>query len=106
MAASLYTTDLRLFYPDQFTNDQNGHEGVMASGRADMDRFFGILNDALESGPYLLGQTFSAADIYLWMLAGWHPDPEKLMEINPRIKKLVDLVQARPSATRVWTEHN
>ncbi len=106
MAASLYTSDLRLFYPDQFTNDANGEDGVMASGRADMDRYFGILNDALDPGPYLLGQIFSAADIYLWMLAGWHPDREKLVEMNPRIKKLTDLVQARPAVARVWAEHN
>ncbi len=106
MAASLYTTDLRLFYADQFTNDPSGEDGVKASAQADMDRFFGIMNDALEPGPYLLDQTFSAADIYLWMLAGWHPDPEKLMETNPRINKLVDLVQARPAVAKVWAEHN
>ncbi len=105
MAASLYTTDLRLFYPDQFTNDQNGHDGVMASGRADMDRFFGILNDALEPGPYLLGETFSAADIYLWMLAAWHPEPAKMLAINSRVKQLVELVQSRPATARVWEEH-
>ena len=106
MAASLYTTDLRLFYADQFTVDPSGEDGVKASAQADMDRFFGIMNDALEPGPYLLGQTFSAADIYLWMLAGWHVDPEKLMELNPRINKLVDLVQARPAVAKVWAEHN
>lgn len=106
MAASLYTTDLRLYEADQFTNDKSGEEGVMASGRADMDRFFAILNDALDPGPYLLGQTYSAADIYLWMLAAWHPEQEILMETNPRIKKLVDLVLARPVIARVWAANN
>ena len=105
MAATLYTTDLRLYYPDRFTTDPDGVEGVAAAALADMDRAFSILNEALHPGPYLLGETFSAADIYLWMLTQWHPDPTQMSEWNPRIGRLVDLVQARPAVERVWAQH-
>jgi len=105
MATNLYTTDLRLYYADRFTSDPDGVEGVQQAGRADMDRYFAILNDALDPGPYLLGQTFSAVDIYLWMLAQWHPEIPLLLEENPRIRQLVDLVQARPAVAWVWSEH-
>ena len=67
-----------------------------------MDRYFSLVNDALDPGPYLLGETYSAADVYLWMLSKWHPDEKKLFAGNPRIAKLVDLVEARPAAARVW----
>ena len=105
MAVNLYTTDLRLYYADRFTSDPTGVEGVKEAGRSDMDRYFAILNEALEPGPYLLGETFSAVDIYLWMLAQWHPDIPQLFEENPRIQQLVELVQARPAVSWVWAEH-
>jgi len=105
MASTLYVTDMRLYHADQFTTDPAGLDGVLASARSDMDRSFAILDEALNPGPYLLGETFSAADIYLWMLAAWHPEPAKMLAENPRVKQLVELVQARPAIARVWDEH-
>ncbi len=105
MASTLYSADLRTYYADRFTTDADGVEGVKASAMADMDRYFAILNDALNPGPYLLGESFSAVDIYLWMLAAWHPDPEPMLERNPRVKRLVEGVQARPAIARIWPEH-
>ena len=105
MASTLYVTDLRLYHADQFTSDPAGLDGVLASGLADMDRSFAVLDEALNPGPYLLGETFSAADIYLWMLAAWHPEPARMLATNPRVKQLTELVQARPAIARVWEEH-
>ena len=105
LAATLYNADLRAYYADRFTTDPGGQEGVKAAAVADMDRYFAILNDALSPGPYLLGESFSAVDIYLWMLAAWHPDPEQMLERNPRVKHLVESTQARPAVARVWAEH-
>ncbi len=105
MASTLYVTDMRLYHADQFTTDPAGLDGVLASARSDMDRSFAILDEALNPGPYLLGETFSAADIYLWMLAAWHPEPAKMLAENPRVKQLVELVQARPAIAPVWDEH-
>ncbi len=105
MASTLYVTDMRLYHAEQFTNDPAGLDGVVASAQADMDRALAILDEALNPGPYLLGETFSAADIYLWMLAAWHPEPAKMLASNSRVKQLVELVQARPAIARVWEEH-
>jgi glutathione S-transferase len=70
-----------------------------------MDRHYGVLNEALSPGPYLLGETFSAVDIYLWMLTQWHPDIPQLHEANARIRLHADLVLSRPAVARVWAEH-
>jgi glutathione S-transferase len=102
MATALYTADLRLFYADRFTTDAGAVDGIAASARADMDRYFAILNDALNPGPYLAGATYTAADAYLWMLVKWHPDATQLFADNPRIAKLVKLVEARPAVAKVW----
>jgi glutathione S-transferase len=105
MAASLYNADLRLYHSDQMTTDAAGTAGIEMSARADMDRYFAILNDALDPGPYLLGETFSAADVYLWMLARWHPDEKQLFTNCPRLARLVELVEARPAVAKVWAEN-
>jgi glutathione S-transferase len=105
LATAIYNSDLRLYYADKMTTDAAGTDGIEASARADMDRYFAIVNDALNPGPYLLGETYSAVDVYLWMLAKWHPDTERLFADNPRIAKLVDLVEARPAVAKVWAEN-
>lgn len=105
MAVNLYTSDLRLYYPERFTTDPGGAKGVAEAAGTHMDRHFAILNDALEPGPFLLGEAYSAADIYLWMLTGWHPDPQHMLAENPRIQKLVEQVEARPAIARVRAEH-
>jgi glutathione S-transferase/GST-like protein len=105
MAATLYSTDQRLYYADRMTTDAAGTAGIEAAARAAMDRHFALLDDALNPGPYLLGETYSAVDVYLWMLAKWHPDEKQLFAANPRIAKLVDLVEARPAVAKVWAEN-
>jgi GST-like protein len=70
-----------------------------------MDSYFAILNDALSPGPYLLGESFSAVDVYLWMFVKWHPDVTQLLTNNPRIARLVELVEARPSVAKIWAEN-
>jgi len=105
MAAAVYGADLRLYHSDRMTTDAAGIEGIEAAARADLDRYFAILDDALSPGPYLLGERFSAVDIYLWMLAKWHPNTARLFADNPRVAKLVELVEARPSVAKVWAEN-
>jgi glutathione S-transferase/GST-like protein len=105
MAVAIYSADQRLYYADRMTTDAAGIAGIEAAARADMDRSFALVNDALDPGPYLLGETYSAADVYLWMLAKWHPEEKQLFADNPRIAKLVDLVEARPAVAKVWAEN-
>ena len=102
MATTIYPAEQRLFYADRITTDASAVAGIEACARTDMDSYFAILNDALDPGPYLLGESFSAVDVYLWMFVKWHPDTAKLFADNPRIARLVELVEARPSVAKVW----
>ncbi|MCH8084017.1 MAG: glutathione S-transferase family protein [Myxococcales bacterium] len=105
MATTIYPAEQRLFYADRITTDASAVAGIEACARTDMDSYFAILNDALDPGPYLLGESFSAVDVYLWMFVKWHPDTAKLFADNPRIARLVELVEARPSVAKVWAEN-
>ena len=105
MATTIYPAEQRLFYADRITTDASAVAGIEACARTDMDSYFAILNDALDPGPYLLGESFSAVDVYVWMFVKWHPDTAKLFADNPRIARLVELVEARPSVAKIWAEN-
>jgi glutathione S-transferase/GST-like protein len=105
LASNVYPTNLRFYYADRYSTDPSAAEGIKATAAKDLNEQFGILEDALDPGPYLLGATFSAVDILLWMLIQWHPEPAQLFERAPRVKQVTELVQARPAVARTWREH-
>jgi glutathione S-transferase len=105
LSSTVYPAILRFYYSDRHTTNADGAEGVKAAAEADLDHQFAVLEDALDPGPYLLGETFSAVDIFLWMLIEWHPDPARLFEAAPRLQQLAELVRARPAIARIWPEH-
>lgn len=105
IAANLYPGNMRFYYGERFTTDPQGGEGVTRAARAALDHQFGILNKALSPGPYLLGETFSAVDLCLFMMIQWHPDIPQLLEANAGLKRHTELVAARPVVARVWAEH-
>jgi glutathione S-transferase len=105
LSSALYPAILRFYYAARHTADPDGAEGVKAAAEADIDRQFAILEDALEPGPYLLGETFSAVDLLLWMLIEWHPDRARLFARAPRLQRLSERVHARPAIARIWPEH-
>lgn len=65
----------------------------------DYDSVIKTLNDQLEAGPYLLGDTISAADI-LWGVALSWTVAFKMVPDTPAIRAYIDLIAARPAVQR------
>ena len=105
LATGLYETDLRYYNPDRYTADPAGVDGVKAAASARMDRLIALAEDLL-AGPYALGERFSAVDLYLFMVAGWHPDGAAALDRHPRLAALARLVRRRPSVERIWAQHH
>lgn len=68
-------------------------------GYGDYDTMLQTLTDQLEKGPYLLGDTFSAADV-LWGTALNWTTMFKLVPELPVIRAYIDRVLARPAMQR------
>lgn len=105
-AAAIYTADLRLFYPDRYSTEASHADCIKAKAVSDMQRDFALFADALGSGPYILGDKMSAADIYAAMLFSWAPDVPKLFDRHPNIQALYDLVKSRPKIAKVWARND
>jgi glutathione S-transferase len=104
LAAALYGSDLRLFYPHRFTTDAAGAEGVKARAAETMMQEFAIYADALGEGPFMLGR-LSALDIYAAMLCSWAPDVGELFAAHPNLKRMYDAVVANEAVQKVWARN-
>jgi glutathione S-transferase len=65
----------------------------------DYDTMLKTLTDQLEQGPYLLGDTITAADI-LWGIALSWTTAFKMVPETPRIRAYIERINARPAVQR------
>jgi GSH-dependent disulfide-bond oxidoreductase len=65
-------------------------------------RHFGIINDRLGKGKYMLGDSYTIVDMNVWGWARLIPNVlgEKGWEKFPNLKRLTDEISARPAAAR------
>jgi len=57
-----------------------------------------------KDGLYLLGRDFSAIDMFLVMLAHWSRKMKKPAHSYPHLRRLMELIEARPAYRRMMTE--
>ena len=92
---------LQMFYPERCTTHADEAPHIAAKTRERFDAAFDVVEKALKAGgPYLLGTKASAADVYLSMLAGWHPDPDALAKRCPGIAAMRKKIAERPGMAR------
>ena len=84
-------------YTARYTTDEAGVPGMKSGAHERINNWFDIIEENMGAGPYVLGDTFSAADIYLTMLCRWGRLQDPKPASRPKISKLVELVLARPA---------
>lgn len=89
-------------YPGRLLGDDSSAAEVVSSGALrQLEAALDHIDSALAEGPYLLGSTFSAADLYLFMVTRWcRRLPRKgwtLPNLGPHYERLSE----RPSVVRM-----
>ena len=103
LAAELYPLVEILDYPARFIED--------ASAAALRERCLELWRqrwqtlDSQVQGPWLLGSTFCATDLYISHLSRWDPPPDWRQAHLPRVAALADAVAARPALASVYARH-
>jgi len=91
---------LQYYYTDRYTTDPAGIDGIKQSAKDRVQNWFDIIEQNMGDGPYLLGDTVSAADIYLLMLSRWSYFLDRAPKTLPRIGRLLERVLERPAVQK------
>lgn len=105
MSSALYPALLRYFYADRYTTVPSGVEAVRAAALLETDRCFAIVEKALDGRMWLAGDHMSIADVYLLMLAHWHPAGDRPRDEWMRIVDLCARLRAHPVIDRLNRTH-
>ena len=97
MSNTLQETYLRAYYPDRYTSNPAHAEEVAEKARETLAVIWGRIDAALGAGPYMLGERYSACDLYLLMLSTWQDPVPGLYDRFGNVKACVDRVITRPA---------
>lgn len=98
LAANLYECARRIYYPAAY-GGEGGGEYVRQKAIRDFPELLGPIVPALR--PYVLGE-LSAADFYLYVLAGWLPEGREPVHSRwPVLVRHTKLLAERPSVRKV-----
>ena len=92
------------YYPDRFVDTPAEEASAQQRGNRRLRETWSVIDDQIGDKEWLLGDRFSAADIYLFMLSTWlrkakgHPP----MSAFPNAKRIADKVLQRPSVQKVY----
>ncbi|WP_162913170.1 glutathione S-transferase family protein [Rhodospirillaceae bacterium SYSU D60014] len=106
LASTLQPAYLLYYYPERHTIDEAQTPAIQARATDELMIIWDRINQALAAGPYLLGERFSACDIYMQMLATWQDPVPQLYARCHNVKRCVGLVGARPAIHRMLVQHD
>lgn len=105
MADTLQVAFQMHYYPERHTTNPAEVGNIQAKARERLEESWGIIERALDPGPFLLGDRFSACDLHLHMLTTWHDDPNAFLDRFPNIARCVARVIKRPAVQRMLEVH-
>ena len=94
------------YYPDRFTDTNANEQSAQRRGIKRLYETWKVIDDQIGDNEWVLGEHFSAVDIYLFMLTTWlktsrgHPTIDKF----PNVKRISDAVMSRPSIQVVYLD--
>jgi glutathione S-transferase len=84
------------FYPEQHTNDPSRIDDVKQVAEKRLRALFAVVDKQLGSGPFLLGDRYSAVDPYLTMLMRWTRNMTNPARTLPHLAAHAERVLSRP----------
>lgn len=105
VAGEFYPHVTRYDYPARFSADPS-HAGAIAERAQEMGReIWHLIERECAPAPFVLGDRFSVADIYLAALSRWNKGAQWMPAECPRVEALARCVAMRPRIAPVWRKH-
>ncbi|NKB77817.1 MAG: glutathione S-transferase family protein [Gammaproteobacteria bacterium] len=92
------------YYPDRFADTTDDEPSAKRRGIRRLQETWKVIDGQIGDNKWVLGERFSAVDIYLFMLTTWlspsrgHPSADQF----PNVKRIADAVMERPSIQLVY----
>ncbi len=105
LSANVYESALRVYYPVRYSSrGERDAEPIREQGTRDFLAHLTLISQGLN--PYVLGNQYSVADLYLYMLASWFPGGKS--DLNARLPALgthAQKLSLRPAVGAVEADH-
>ena len=102
LSNTVQPTMIEYFYPEKWFDSGARQADLKVSAERRLGEMFAFVDAELAArGPYLLGATFSGADLFLHMLVRWSRWLDAPAYRLAHIKRCTDLVKARPAVMRM-----
>lgn len=85
------------FYPHEHVTEEAAAPSVKQAAGERLNRMFDVIAAQLGDGPWLLGERFSAADLFLFMLIRWGRGMPRPPRSIANLNALAERVLARPA---------
>jgi len=101
---AVQTSFQQTYYPQRFADTATNEADAEKRGVKRLRETFGVIDQQIAENEWILGDQFSAADIYLYMLTTWlsdaknHPKVDEFKNIN----RIINKVAERPSVRKVY----
>jgi len=100
IANTLHPAWWPLMIPQFMTTDESGAPGIRERGIVNMAKHGDYLERELEGREWCLGDRFSVADIYLYMMVGWQSFVDDVLVGGANVQGHFARVGARPAIAR------
>jgi|TARA_B110000503_G_scaffold60729_1_gene96362 glutathione S-transferase len=93
------------YYPDRFADTPKSELSAQKRGITRLRETWTVINDQIGDNKWVLGEQFSAVDIYLFMLTTWLKPSRGQPAIDEfsNVKRIADAVMIRPTTQAVYT---
>ena len=78
-------------------SDEAAAPSAKATAEKRLNRMFDMISEQLGDGTWVLGDRFSAADLYLFLMIRWTRNMPRPARTIPNLKALAERVLARPA---------
>jgi glutathione S-transferase len=85
------------FYPHEHVSDEAAAPSVKQAAGERLNRMFDVISEQLGDRTWLLGERFSAADLFLFMLIRWGRGMPRPPRSHPNLNAFAERVLARPA---------
>lgn len=90
------------FYPYEHVNDEAAAPSVKQAAERRLNRMFDVISEQLGDKTWLLGERFSAADLFLLMLIRWGRGMPRPPRSLPNLGAFAERVLARPAVQKAF----